>query len=306
MAIYLSRKKGGTVATPITPSNSNPAQMTANTPVNPTANGYAIENYLDVYPDNDDPVQISSDVVAVFKGAGVAIEDAPITAIPNDNNPPELDEDRIYIIRNNTGYLYETQPATPTSLTPSNSSPATITSGETYTATDNGKAIVSLSEYTITSGATKILIYPNNPVVLRNAVSGYIVGSANDTAPSDTNPPLIPTTGYYKPLSAGYLYASSGLGKCKAGSVSLTANTNNSISCGFKPKYIAYSIGTTGNVSVYNQDVSTTQYKKCSSSGIANTNIGTSASYNLISIDSSGFTVRGASSAATMYYFAIG
>ena len=240
MAIYLSRKKGGTVATPITPSNSSPAQLTADTPVNPTANGYAISTYED--------------------------------KTPLDSDPPRVYNGGIYKIATRNGYLYATQQVTPTSITPSNSSP------------------VALSANT-----------PVNPTA-----SGYAISSYSSKTPSDSSPASVSSGAIIKASASGYLYSSSGLGKCKAGSASLTANTNNSISLGFKPKYIAYSIGTTGNVSVYNQDVSTTQYKKCSSSGIANTNIGTSSSYNLISIDSSGFTVRGASSAATIYYFAIG
>ena len=95
-------------------------------------------------------------------------------------------------------------------------------------------------------------------------------------------------------------------GQCVSGTFTLSANTNNSINIGFKPKYIAYSVGTTGNVSTYNSDISTTQFKKCGSSGITNTNIGTSASYNLMEITSTGFSVRGASSNIPMYYFAIG
>lgn len=44
MAMYRcgSNSGGGVTPTPITPSDSTPAALTANTPVNPTANGYAI------------------------------------------------------------------------------------------------------------------------------------------------------------------------------------------------------------------------------------------------------------------------
>ena len=73
MAIYLSRKKGGTVATPITPSNSSPAQMTANVAVNPTANGYAIASYDSVTPSST-PTSVSANDVVKIGGSGVIVD----------------------------------------------------------------------------------------------------------------------------------------------------------------------------------------------------------------------------------------
>lgn len=119
MAIYLSRKKGGAVATPITPSNASPAALTANTPVNPTANGYAIASYNTKTPSNFSPVALTSGEIDKINGNGYAIESY-------------------------------------SSITPSNSSPATITSGSIYKASANGKAVASVTNVTPSSTPTSV------------------------------------------------------------------------------------------------------------------------------------------------------
>ena len=309
MAIYLSRKKGGVTPTSITPSNSNPATLTANTAVTPTANGYAIENYLDVYPDNDYPAQIASDVVVVFKGAGHVIEDAPITAIPNDNNPPELDEECIYIIRNNTGYLYETQPVTPTSITPSNSNPVALTANNPVNPTSSGYAIYSYGNLE-PSNASPVYLYGNS--IYKVTTAGYAISSYTNKTPSDSSPASVSSGAIIKNAgsSTGYLYASSGLKKFKNGTftMSSTSGTVDTVTLGFQPKYICMYNNPTGTptlMSVYDENFSTTKWIRVSSLGIAVPNIGNSQNFNINSITNTGFTTR-AYNGATVRYFAIG
>lgn len=54
--------------TSITPSNSSPVALTANTPVNPTASGYAISSYTGKYPSDSVPDPVS--IGAIIKNVG--------------------------------------------------------------------------------------------------------------------------------------------------------------------------------------------------------------------------------------------
>lgn len=164
MAIYLSRKKGGTVATPITPSNSSPAQMTANTPVNPTANGYAIQSYDDIYPGLVAQM-IEDGEIYLSHGNMYVIHNQPITIYPSNTNPRYVDDAHIYYeIGEGRGYVIEgyysvTPSSTPkavsagdmvqiygsgvivnsiTNKTPSDSSPASVSSGQIIKASASG------------------------------------------------------------------------------------------------------------------------------------------------------------------------
>lgn len=60
--------------TPITPSNSSPVALTANTPVTPTASGYAIASYSNVTPSNSTPVSLSANSPVIPASSGYAIE----------------------------------------------------------------------------------------------------------------------------------------------------------------------------------------------------------------------------------------
>lgn len=182
MAIYLSRKKGAT-PTSITPSNSSPAALTANTPVNPTANGYAIQSYDSVTPSST-PTSVSTNDIVKIGGSGVIVDSVP----------------------------------TPTSLTPSNSSPATITSGQTYTATANGKAVASVINRTPSNTSPAPLA---NGGIYKMNRAGVAVDEVTSLTPSDSNPPFASYGAIIQPYDSGYLYESSGLLK---GNISLIAS----------------------------------------------------------------------------------
>lgn len=196
--------------TSITPSNSSPVALTANTAVTPTASGYAIASYDSVTPSST-PTSVSTDDIVKIGGSGVVM-------------------------------------TAPSSLTPSNSSPATITSGNTYTATANGKAVASVTDMTPSSilksvSANDVIrftssgqvvdliseITPNNntPPSLGSGncylplVSGYAIGSYSSKTPSDSSPASVSSGAIIKASAAGYLYASSGLLK---GNISLIAS----------------------------------------------------------------------------------
>lgn len=212
--------------TSITPSNTTPVALTADTPVNPTTAGYAIESYNTKTPSNATPAYLVSGEIDKMGGTGYAIESYTTLSnlqisvsagdmlrangagkvamlqqlTPSNTNPPSIDYIGGYYAAPTSGYVISsyssvTPSSTPTSvsagnmvqiggsgvivdsiptpayLLPSNSSPAAITNGGLYQATDNGYAISSYSSKT----------------------------------PSDTSPASVSSGAIIKASSAGYL-----------------------------------------------------------------------------------------------------
>lgn len=336
MAIYLSRKKGGTVATPITPSNSNPAQMTANTPVNPTGNGYAIASYNTKTPSNSSPVALTSGEIDKIGGNGYAIQSydmitpsstptsvsafdvvmiggsgvivdsipTPPSITPSNASPAALTSGSA-VTPSANGYAIESY----SSITPSNSSPATITSGSIYKASANGKAVASVTDITPTTIDGPVSMSANT--VYRPTVGSYAINSYTTVSSSDTNPPNLTTGNMYRiPTTAGaggYLYKSSGLGKCKAGTFT-SSTSSQTINLGFQPKYLlVMTDGRTSNI--YDVSYSSTQavYAATNAYSTNYTISGNSSNNHISAISSTGFTYNKSGSAgSTIYYFAVG
>lgn len=61
---------GSASATSITPSNSSPAAMTANTAYKPSADGYAISSYSSITPSNDSPPAVGTSSLYKMSSAG--------------------------------------------------------------------------------------------------------------------------------------------------------------------------------------------------------------------------------------------
>lgn len=93
--------------TPITPSNASPVALTANTPVTPTAAGYAIESYSSITPSNASPVALTSGDINKMGGAGYAIESYD-SKTPDDDTPPTVANGDI-VKMGGAGYLYATE-----------------------------------------------------------------------------------------------------------------------------------------------------------------------------------------------------
>ena len=117
-----------------------------------------------------------------------------------------------------------------TSLTPSNSSPATITNGENYTADGSGYAIESYSNLTPSAtpadvssgsiykmgGAGKVVssivdLTPSGTaqgvtagVTYKMGGSGKVVDSISDVTPSSSSPASLQSGHFYKPTAAGF------------------------------------------------------------------------------------------------------
>lgn len=83
MAMYRcgSNSGGGVTPTPITPSDSTPAALTANTPVNPTANGYAIESQPQNVTPSTSGAAFNGGIINMSSG-GYAYSQQPSGATP--------------------------------------------------------------------------------------------------------------------------------------------------------------------------------------------------------------------------------
>lgn len=158
---------------------------------------------------------------------------------------------------------------TPTPVTPSNASPAALTSGTAVSPTANGYAIESYSEVepsydhdvSLSIGniykaslsgkfvPNVINITPTNaspvtlryPYVYRNIAEygGVAIGGYVDKTPSDDNPPAVVSGAIYKASASGYLYSTQ-QPKVKQGIITgiSTSDPVREITCGFKPKFI--------------------------------------------------------------------
>ena len=265
---------GGT-ATPITPSNSSPAAMTANTPVNPTANGYAIESYTEVVPSNASPATLSNGSIYKIKtNGGKAV--ASITDVTPSSTPTSVSANDVVKI-GGSGVIVDSIP-TPASLTPSNSSPVALA----------GKGLYRVN------GALGV-------------IEGYAIESYSSKTPSDSSPASVSSGAIIKASSAGYLYATQ-QPKVKRAIVTLNTSTSTKVTLGWTPKYVCVYSTSVYYSNIYDEILSTTQYIRATSSGPLLKNMNTNYSGGFVSIDNDGFTLRYTnSSAGTNWgYFAIG
>jgi hypothetical protein len=327
MAIYLSRKKGGTVATPITPSNANPAQMATDTPVNPTANGYAIESYNTKTPSNSSPVALASGEIDKTGGNGYAIESYS-SVTPSNSSPATITSGSIYKASANGKAV-----ASITDITPSNSSPAQMTANTPVNPTANGYAVKSYTAVTPSStevgvndgdvivvraqgvvmnppgvspsNSSPTYIYPKD--VVRFLQDGYAIKSYTAKTPSDSSPASVSSGAIIKASSSGYLYSSSGLGKCKAGAFTTITTGSQTINLGFQPKYImVMSEGRTINIYDYSYSSTKAVYATTSTYPTEYTISGNTSNNRISAISSTGFTFNKSGTAgATEYYFAM-
>lgn len=157
--------------TSITPSNSSPVTITSGTIYKASGNGKAVETVQTITPTYGIEDTVQSGAIIRFGDSGVITKEIP----------------------------------TPLDLTPSNSSPATITSGGLYSATAGGKAVSTIT----------------------------------DRTPSDSSPAQIYASSIVKPSEAGYLYKSQHVSQVVA---SVTG------SCAGSTTYTKYNIGATDSI----------------------------------------------------------
>ena len=99
--------------TDITPSNSNPVSLTANTPVKPTASGYAIASYTNIFPSNITPKSLKGKgIYRIDQGSAMSIEGYAIsdyeTITPSTTNRSynQSSVNTFKKIDTRTGYIY--------------------------------------------------------------------------------------------------------------------------------------------------------------------------------------------------------
>lgn len=159
-------------------------------------------------------------------------------------------------------------------ITPSDSSPVSMSANSNYKPSKKGYAIES---------------YDNSVTQSAMANGAYF------------------PSGMVKMPIAGYAYSSQ-QPKAVYGSKVVSSSQDNVFTCGFKPKYICYISSTASYAGIYNENYDTTKgLYSGSGTYLGGYTIPSSSSNRIKSIDNDGFTLGKASSNnATVYYFAIG
>lgn len=163
--------------TSITPSNASPVALTANTAVKPTAAGYAIESYSDVTPSNVSPVSLTSGDIVKLGGNGKAV--ASITSITPSSSPNLIGLGGIYA-PTREGYVVQNI----RNISPSDSSPANLNSGDICKMNNAGVAIYSYQSY----GAPSASGTPFNAGFTKWTSGGYAYPSRPVALPDFSNP----------------------------------------------------------------------------------------------------------------------
>lgn len=256
--------------TSITPSNSTPAALTANTPVIPTTAGYAVRSYDSITPSDSSPARMYENSIYKTNSSGYAVSNVN-NVTPSDYSPPYLYQNNIYKPQAH-GYLYSSQQVTPTSITPSNSTPVALTANT-----------------------------PVNPTA-----NGYAISSYSNKTPSDLTPASVSSGEIFKAMSSGYLYST--IQKFKQGSVTLSTSSQTSVTLGFKPKYLCVYSTNSYYSNIYDENISTTSFIRATSTGPLLKAFDANYNGGLVSINSNGFTCRTCTTSVglTWKYIAIG
>lgn len=146
--------------TPITPSNSSPVAMAANTGYKPTTGGYAIESYNSIQPSNIPRDVASGDIVKISTYSAKIIRDTYLYDLtPSDSNPVWLSGQQNFHVTGSSGVFQGCAIAsTPADKTPSDTSPASVSSGQIIRPSAAGYLVKSVSNL----GGTPDKTYQNN------------------------------------------------------------------------------------------------------------------------------------------------
>lgn len=318
----------------ITPSNATPVALTADTPVNPTTAGYAIESYNTKTPSNATPAHLVSGEINKMGGTGYAIEsyttltNMPTTVstgdmlrangagsvsmlqtiTPSNTNPPRVDYSGGYTSPAIPGYVIQSY----TAVTPS-STPTSVSAGNMVQIGGSGVIVDSIPTpaYLLPSNSNPAAI--TNGGLYQATDNGYAISSYSSKTPSDTSPASVSSGAIIKASSSGYLYKTV-QPKVVTGSYTMTTSEQ-TITCGFQPKYIMFTEYKNSNVfavQIYDERRSTANAirgikNSSSSSGVADLAIG-SGNVRLTAITSTGFTIGAGDNnhTGTIYYVAVG
>ena len=124
-----------------------------------------------------------------------SVSPTPIT--PSDSSPAALTSGTVYE-PTASGYAIE---SSPTSVTPSDASPVTLTSGDVIKLSGNGKAVASVTNLT-PSDSSPANIFSGE--IYKATTNGVAVGSVETITPSDSSPYQIGQGYVYTPTTGGY------------------------------------------------------------------------------------------------------
>lgn len=255
----------GETATPITPSDSTPVALAANTAVKPTESGYAIKSSpASVTPNDDTRVYLTKDAIIKPTESGYAMKSFPFAITPDNANP-------VYLTKNTNvrlkdyGYAIQSYrditpsddfPTTfyinqicrfketgnviksfPENIIPSDTSPETLISGKIYKMDGGGHAIKSFSYATPATPPTSGTYFPSGFVKMES--SGYAYsripaigfGSvANDETTASASHVMNVTKDSYYVLLVYMNSSSSQLAYNRYDNANITGNNNNILS----------------------------------------------------------------------------
>ena len=242
--------------TSITPSDSSPVAMSANTGYKPTASGYAISSYSSVTPSNVTPVALYGNNLYKPSGSalseqGYAIESYS-SVLPSYSPTSVSANDIVQIV--GSGKIVDTI----ADLSPSDSNPVALNGQYTYKVegtrhATEGYAIKSYREVMLSSSSN---VAVTQGEIIRMKTNGAMSGNITQVTPSDSTPvALSQNYSYQIKNSAGYLVetvSNIGLQPDKVyTSDSLGTSGTTTISVTQKPRYIFLSIVNTANSSYF-------------------------------------------------------
>lgn len=204
---------------------------------------------------------------------------------------------------------------TPTPITPSDSSPASMTAGTAYEPTTNGYAIENQPATLTPNNTTPPSIASDT--IYKGGGTGKAIASiatnGNGVAPSTSGQYF--ASGWNRMTTPGYAYSEQPK-QCKVGSATISTTGTTTITLGFQPKYICYRVATSststdvGVLYVYDERYSTTKQLLSSAAAYlqAETISGNTGNNRMSSITSTGFVVNKATNSSRTHldYFAIG
>ena len=136
----------------------------------------------------------------VFRSVLASGGSTPTSITPSDSSPASMTAGTTYEPTAN-GYAIESNPS---SITPSNSSPAALTSGNIYKAGGAGYAIQSYSSVTPTSSPTSL----SSGSIYKMGGAGYAINSYSSSSKSPTSSGAYFSSGWNYMNSSGYAYSS--------------------------------------------------------------------------------------------------
>jgi hypothetical protein len=146
--------------TSITPSNSSPVALAADTGYKPTESGYAIKDYNSIQPSNIPRDVASGDIVKISTFSAKIIRDTYLYDLtPSDSDPVLLSGQQNFHVTGSSGVFQGCAIASqPASKTPSDTSPASVTSGSIIRPSSAGYLVKTVSNL----GGTPDKTYSND------------------------------------------------------------------------------------------------------------------------------------------------